>query len=72
MQSTRREPGKLLGPSPAAIGRRAGEYLYHILIKAHSFKAVRELVLSFERDFNAARRKDGTRLIIDVDPVDFW
>lgn len=68
----RKEPGKLLGPSPAAIGRRAGEYLYHVLIKAHAFKAVRDLVGAFDRQLQSSRRTPETRLIVDVDPVDFW
>ncbi|GAB4325717.1 MAG: primosomal protein N' [Candidatus Zixiibacteriota bacterium] len=67
-----RSPGTLLGPSPAAIARRAGEYQYHVLIKATALKATRQIVGGF-RDTGAANlRRDAVRLTIDVDPVDFW
>jgi primosomal protein N' (replication factor Y) (superfamily II helicase) len=67
-----RAPGILLGPSPAAIARRAGEYQYHVLIKAQSLKATRRMIADFRNASVNALRRGGVRLVIDVDPVDFW
>ncbi|MBD3298897.1 MAG: primosomal protein N', partial [candidate division Zixibacteria bacterium] len=67
-----RVPGILLGPSPAAIARRAGEYQYHVLIKSHALKSTRQLVIAFRNTHTDDLRRDQVRLTIDVDPVDFW
>jgi len=68
----RRRLGQLLGPAPAAVPRRGGRHVVHVLIKCDSLKAVRETIHEFRLAQEADLRKAGVALVIDVDPVDFW
>ncbi|MEW5700774.1 MAG: primosomal protein N' [Candidatus Zixiibacteriota bacterium] len=67
----RRTAGRLLGPAPAAIPRRADRYLVHALIKTSSTRRTAELLRQFHEDHDAAQRRTHVTMTIDVDPVDF-
>jgi len=57
---------QILGPSPAIRYRLSGAWRWQILVKTHDLNPVREsLSKLMER-----RLPSGTKLIIDVDPVD--
>ncbi|MEW5873687.1 MAG: primosomal protein N' [Candidatus Zixiibacteriota bacterium] len=68
----RKRMGQLLGPAPAAVPRRGGRHVVHVLIKCDSLKAVRDAIHEFRRARDADLRKAGVALVADVDPVDFW
>ena len=64
--------GRLLGPAPAAVPRRAGNHIVHVLLKIRSLKSARAAIVDFLDQHAASLRKSKVSLAIDVDPVDFW
>jgi len=67
----RRTAGRLLGPAPAAIPRRAGRCLVHALIKTSSVRRTGVLLEQFRQDHATLLRRAHVTMTIDVDPVDF-
>jgi primosomal protein N' (replication factor Y) len=65
------QPGRLLGPAPAAIPQREGRHSVHVLIKTRATKKARQTIESFREDTEARYRREDISLIIDVDPWDF-
>lgn len=64
--------GRLLGPAPAAVPRRAGSFIEHVLLKIRSLNPARAAINEFQVQNEAAFKRAKVLLTIDVDPVDFW
>lgn len=64
--------GCVLGPAPAAVPRRAGRHVFHILVKAMAVKKIWRVIDAFRMDGELRLRRSGVGLTIDVDPTDFW
>jgi primosomal protein N' (replication factor Y) (superfamily II helicase) len=64
--------GRLLGPAPAAVPRRAGNHIVHVLLKIRSMKSTGAVIIQYLDQNAATLRKSKVNLSIDVDPVDFW
>jgi primosomal protein N' (replication factor Y) len=64
--------GHLLGPAAAAVPRRAGNHIVHVLLKIRSLKPARAAIISFLDQHMDSLRRIKVSLTIDVDPVDFW
>lgn len=59
----RKNEVEILGPVSAPLSRIQGKYRYQVLIKAESFKLIREALQTLPR------RENKVNIIIDVDPV---
>ena len=70
--SAKQSPGHLLGPAPAAVPRRVGRHVIHILIKTHAVPAANAIILSLQDLRAKDLRQSDVALSIDVDPMDFW
>ncbi len=63
--------GKLLGPSPALIPRRAKRYYVNALIKTTNIRAATRAIESYRSQNESLLRLRRVTLTIDIDPVDF-
>lgn len=72
IKESRKRPGQMLGPSPAAVPRKAGRHQVHILLKCDALSAARALINAYRDSESKRLQKEAVHLIIDVDPVDFW
>ncbi len=68
----KQSPGHLLGPAPAAVPRRVGRHVIHILIKTHSVPTANAIILSLQDRRAKELRQSDVALSVDVDPMDFW
>lgn len=66
-----RSLGKLLGPSPALIPRRAKRHFINALIKTTSIRAAANTIDAYRTQNESILRRRGVNLSIDVDPTDF-
>lgn len=66
-----RNLGKLLGPSPALIPRRAKRHYVNALIKTTNIRAAANALDNYRAQNEAILRRRRVTLTIDVDPVDF-
>lgn len=64
--------GRMLGPAPAAVPRRAGRHVFHVLVKAMAVKKIWQLIDSYRVENDPLLRRGGVNLTVDVDPTDFW
>ncbi|MBI5867571.1 MAG: primosomal protein N' [candidate division Zixibacteria bacterium] len=64
--------GRLLGPAPAAVPRRAGSHIVNVLLKVRALKPARAAITEFQEQNEVAHQRAKVVLTIDVDPVDFW
>ena len=69
--SESRTLGKLLGPSPALIPRRAKRHYVNILIKSTNIRTAARAIDDFRAQNDAFLRRRRVSLTIDVDPIDF-
>jgi len=60
----------VLGPAPQALTRLRNQYRWHILIKAGSAPALREVLEATLAAAEGDKQKKSVRIIIDVDPVE--
>lgn len=63
--------GKLLGPSPALIPRRAKRHYVNILIKSANIRATARAIASYRVQNDTILQRRHVSLTIDVDPIDF-
>jgi len=69
--SESRNLGKLLGPSPALIPRRAKRHYVNALIKTTNIRAATSAVDDYRNQNESLMRRRHVTLTIDVDPTDF-
>jgi primosomal protein N' (replication factor Y) len=71
-RQVRNPAGRILGPAPAAVPKRAGRHVFHVLVKAMAVKKIWHIIYSFRTESDPLLRRDGVILTLDVDPTDFW
>lgn len=67
----KRTVGRLLGPAPAAVPRRATAFRYQILFKTKSVSRANLLIERYLNDNAAPLRRQKIDVIVNVDPMDF-
>lgn len=63
--------GKMLGPSPALIPRRAKRHYVNILIKSTNIRAAVRAIDNYRAQNDSLLARRRVSLTIDVDPIDF-
>lgn len=63
--------GKMLGPSPALIPRRAKRHYVNILIKTTNIRAAARAIDSYRAQNEAILQRRKVSMTIDVDPISF-
>lgn len=63
--------GRLLGPAPALIPRRARRHYVNILIKSTDIRAAARAIDAYRTQNDALLARRRVTLTIDVDPIDF-
>ena len=61
---------ELAGPIPAAIGKKAGKYRFHLIIQAKSRVKLHQCVNTIINNISASELKNKVRWSIDIDPTD--
>jgi len=57
-----------LGPAPAPLERVRGRYHWQLLLRSRQGAAVRRAAARAREAHRAAAKRDGVRLVVDVDP----